>query len=109
MFGFIISLVIAVAVFLGASADQWITGITPFVVFGFSALWQKYIAPSISGWQMLVFVVPVISIVLTAVTAVFQTGTNFWIQFIAGFGAIVLSQFQRQLSPTKVAADSAGK
>ena len=84
---------------------QILLWLTPFIVWAATAL-VKFIKPLLPGWVLVSVVVPLISMILTALGTLVIPNEKPWLQFAIGLLAVFLSQLKIQLSPEKRAEDN---
>ena len=80
-------------------AEELVALITPLVVYGVTELVKKFLG-SVSGWVIVMLIVPLLSIGVTWLSGLLlNTGMSFWEQ--AGFGllAVFVNELLKQLKP----------
>lgn len=87
---------------------QILLWLTPFVVWIVTEL-VKLVKPLISGWVLITIVVPLISIILTALGTLVIPNEKPIFQFVIGLLAVFLSQLRIQLGGEKRAEDKQAK
>jgi hypothetical protein len=88
--------------------EQILTYLTPFLLLFVTWLVTK-VRPLIPGWLTLTFVT-IVSAVLAWITQLLATPELSWFwQFILGMVSIIIYQFLKQFSPSKIASDKAKK
>jgi NADH:ubiquinone oxidoreductase subunit 6 (subunit J) len=82
------------------SIESIIGAITPLVIFGVTWLVQK-IKPTLMGWNIVWIVVPILSLIATAILTLIDQATQFWSQLLWNFLSVAVAQLILQLTPEK--------
>lgn len=86
------------------NSTELLTYLTPFVIWFVTWAITK-LKPLLPGWLVATVIVPALAIILSFLTSLVVPDTKPVLQFVLGLGAIVISQFIKQLSPSKIAED----
>lgn len=70
--------------------------LAPLIVMGITALMRKW-APDLSGWVIVMIIVPGISAVLAYLATILVPGLGWGLTFLLGLLSIVFNEFRKQL------------
>lgn len=82
------------------SIESIMGALTPLVILGVTWLVQK-IKPTLMGWNIVWIVVPILSLIATAILSLIDQATQFWSQLLWNFLSVAVAQLIIQLSPGK--------
>jgi len=80
-------------------AAEFVAILTPLVVYFVTWLIRKFV-PDVTGWFIVMFIVPLLSLGLTWVTGLLgNPELTFWGQFAYGLLAVFVNELYKQLKP----------